>query len=435
MSANRLKQERLEQQMKDKKPLYTPAEAVYEANRCLYCYDAPCIKACPTGIDIPRFIKKIATDNIPGSAKTIFSANMLGYSCARVCPVEVLCVGACVYNDLNHQPIEIGRLQRYATEKALGQEKESGKKLFTPQPKTDKKVALVGAGPASLACAAYLALSGVQCDLYEKNELPGGLNTTGVAPYKLFALDAMDEVNWILQHGINLKTRMALGENITLDALCDSYDAVFLGLGLGADRALLDHPAVWGATDLIAKIKNDPDFQLPHTDSAVVIGGGNTALDIARELAYLGVKDVLMVYRKGIQDMSGYRHEREAAMKQGVRFMEFGLPKSLTTENGLITGLTLTFSNGLPDFEISTPFVIEAVGQEKHGQNWGLKTEKDGTLSVDPRTFETSRSGVFAGGDCVNGGKEVVNAAAEGRDAAFAMLKRWNIPSQFLKEV
>lgn len=427
-----LSPDRLELKLDDSKPLFSRAEALTEANRCLFCYDAPCIQACPTSIDIPGFIRKIATENLRGSAKTIFKANMLGVSCARVCPVEVLCAGACVYNDLDHQPIAIGRLQRYATEHGLAEEVQTGQKLFEPKPAIGRRVALIGAGPASLACAAYLALEGVTPVVYEKHLLPGGLNTTGVAPYKLHGEAALAEVEWLLNHGIELQTGVEFGKDITLEDLRQQFDAVFLGMGLGADNRLnlpgSRSAGYWGATQLIAKLKGERGFQIPSTvRHAVVIGGGNTAIDIARELAMLGVPKVTMVYRRAESDMSGYRHEMKAARIFGVRLLPNASPVSVSREKGEVCALNVTL-NGSEDVAVlPCQWVVEAIGQEKQGHQlstW-LKIDAQGRVVVDPKTRQTSLTGVYAGGDCINGGKEVVNAAEDGREAAFAMLRSW----------
>jgi len=425
---------RLELKLKDAKPLYSRAEAVVEANRCLFCHDAPCIQACPTGIDIPRFIRKIATDNLRGAAKTILSANMLGVSCARVCPVEVLCAGDCVYNDLNDQPIAIGRLQRYACEHGLKHEAVSGRKLFEAKPSNGKRVALIGAGPASLACAAYLALEGVAPVIYEKSRLPGGLNTTGVAPYKFHGESALDEVEWLLNHGVELRTGVEIGRTTTLDGLREEFDAVFIGVGLGGDNHLdlpgSDGPGYWGATQLIARLKNDGAFTIPdRVGRVVVIGGGNTAIDIARELAMLGVPGVTMAYRRSEADMSGYQHEMKAARIYGVQLLEQATPKAVLREGGDIRGLEVSLAGRSETIVLPCQWVVEAIGQEKHGRGFAdwLNVDAKGRVVVHAATRETSLAGVYAGGDCINGGKEVVNAAEDGREAAFAMLRGWGI--------
>src|SRR5262245_61272787 len=279
---------RLEQTLVDLKPTYADGEAVAEANRCLYCHDAPCVTACPTGIDIPGFIRKIATGNVRGSARRILSANLLGYACARVCPVEVLCVGACVYNDWHRTPpIQIGRLQRYAVETSF---RNGGAASLLPAVKKGaKKVACVGAGPASLAAAGYLALEGVAVTVFEKRSLAGGLNTTGVAPYKMHVDGALLEVDFIRSLGVTIKTGVELGRDIKAENLLRDHDAVFLGIGLGADSRLgipgEEGAGVVGATAWIERLKLEPGFALGGVRRALVVGGGNTAIDAARELA------------------------------------------------------------------------------------------------------------------------------------------------------
>jgi len=430
-----LSPKRLERQFSDYKPLYSEAEALIEANRCINCYDAPCISACPTGIDIPAFIKKISTGNIIGSAKVIFEANMLGYSTGRVCPVEELCVGACVYNDLNSSPIQIGRLQHYAAKKAMEIEENTGEKLFPrSKRKSDKKVALIGAGPASLACAAYLALDGVEAVIFEKDTLPGGLNTTAVAPYKIQTEASIEEVNWILQHGVELKTGVEIGKDIALEKLIDEYEAVFIGIGLGMGKRLElkgnDSAAVWRATDLIRKIKNDPDFSLPdELNTVLIIGGGNTAIDISRELAMLGVKDVSLLYRRSRKEMPGYEHEMVEASRYGVRLVEHVTPLEIIRNGEQIKALKVksTISNDI--FDLPCDWVVEAVGQLKHVSKISPEIEVDdqGRVIVDAKTRRTSNPKVYAGGDCINGGKEVVNAAQDGREAAFDILRNLGI--------
>ena len=427
--------DRLEQQFVDAKPALTDSEALIEANRCLYCHDAPCITACPTGIDIPAFIKKIATGNIRGSAKTIFSVNMTGATTARVCPVEELCVGACVYIHLNDKPIQIGKLQRYATSKALEREAHGGPPLFTPLPDTGKKVALIGAGPASLACAAHLALAGVTPVIYEKSEHPGGLNTTGIAPYKLTAEDSLREVEWILSHGVTLKTGIELGRDIEFAQLLDECDALFLGLGLGGDTRLdipgSDGPGVWGATELIRAIKNSGGFTIPDdVSSALVVGAGNTAIDIARELAMLGLPDVDLVYRRTEEEMSGYAHELEGARSYGVRLIEQVQPLEVIRNGGRVEALKVLDLINDEEVELPCDWVVEAIGQQKFSFPLpeGVSRDDKGRIVVDEATRRTGHPDVYAGGDCINGGKEVVHAAADGREAAFAMLLSWDLP-------
>ena len=420
---------RLECRFEDAKPSYTPAEALIEANRCLRCFDAPCVRGCPTAIDIPKFITQISSGNLRGAAKTIFRQNMLGASCARVCPVEEMCAGACVYHALNGQPIAIGRLQRYATDVALADERASGRRLFSPASANGRRVALVGAGPASLACAAHLALAGVSASIYERDGLPGGLNTTAVAPYKMRTESSLAEVEWLLGHGVELKAGVTVGEDIAVTELITSHDAVFIGLGLGQARTLgFEGPGIWGATGLIRAIKNEPGFELPgDVRRAVVVGGGNTAIDIARELAMLGIAEVSLAYRRGRSDMSAYDHEWAGARRLGVRLHAQLQPRRAVHRSQRLVGAV--FDDAVKGHEVELPceLLVMAVGQVPWAAliDAGIRLNADGTVWTEPETRATSLAGVYAGGDCINGGKEVVDAAADGRIAANAMLTKW----------
>lgn len=432
-----LPEERLETRLPDAKPLYTPDQAKAEADRCLYCYDAPCIKACPTSIDIPTFIKKIANGNIQGAASTILESNILGYSCARVCPVEVLCVGDCVYNEWDREPIHIGKLQRFATETAVAQ----GKTLITPKPRGahSKRVACVGAGPASLACAAELAIAGHHAVLFEKRALPGGLNTTGVAPYKMHAHDAIREVEFVRNLGVEIRQGEEIDQAAAQKLLSD-YDAVFLGLGLGDDTRLgvpgEDGPGVEGATAFIERLKTAPGFALAGVTHAIVVGGGNTAIDVARELAQLGIPDVAMVYRRSAQAMTGYVHELEHARLERVRFVENAQPVAVLRDGERVTALRVADTEyGKPiagtEHDLPAQLVVLAIGQSKLrtlAQAFGgVALDDKGRVVVEAETKRTGNAKVYAGGDCINGGKEVVNAVADGRDAARAMLKTFSL--------
>ncbi|MEE8341245.1 MAG: FAD-dependent oxidoreductase [Candidatus Neomarinimicrobiota bacterium] len=429
--------ERLEKQFPDAKPKLSESEAIIEANRCLYCYDAPCIEACPTDIDIPSFIKKISTNNLLGSAKTILSANALGCSCGKVCSVEVLCVGACVLNKLNKSPIQIGKLQYFATEKIVLNSNFKDNNIFPITRSSDKKVALIGAGPASLSCAFYLAINGVRAVIFEKSDIPGGLNTAGIAPYKLQSEDALKEINWIIQHAIDLQTGVEIGKKITFDKLQKEYDAVFVGVGMGQDIDLNIHDncssLVLGATELIEKIKNSDNFKLPkNVNDVIVIGGGNTAIDISRELAMLGVQNVKIVYRRTEQEMKGFAHELAGAREFGVRLVENTKPieiiKSGTQKLKLRASSTI--DNGSTEFLCD--WVVMAIGQKKNIKQLipELKLDDTDCPIVNPLTQKTNLQDVYAGGDCVNGGKEVVNAVADGKNAAFAMLKSWGLSNK-----
>jgi dihydropyrimidine dehydrogenase (NAD+) subunit PreT len=427
----RLEEERSECKFGDFKEPLTPEQAVIEANRCLYCHDAPCVHACPTRIEIPQFIRKIATGNLKGSAKTILDANIHGMSCARVCPVEVLCVGACVHNHQGVPPIEIGKLQRHATDVAFAK----GWRFFEAGAPTGKSVALVGAGPASLACAHELRRFGHACTIYEKRPVIGGLNTTGVAPYKMRADRSIDEVEYILGiGGIDVKTGVAVGSspsNLSWDDLEAKHDAVFLGFGLGADSRLgipgEELGGIFGAVDFIERLKLGK-VSLGNVRRALVIGGGNTALDGVRELLGLGVPSVTLVYRGTEEGMSGYSHEWEAARLEGARALWQALPLAYVGRDRVgSVQLVRVNDDKRPirgsELEVEAELVLLAIGQAKLGELVaalpGVKVER-GCIVVDDDGF-TGRAKYWAGGDCANGGKEVVNASAEGKRAAQAI--------------
>lgn len=449
-STTGLSNDRLENDLADKKPLYTDADARTEAERCLYCVDAPCIKACPTEIDIPTFIKKIASGNVRGSARTILEQNLLGYSCARVCPVEVLCVGSCVYNGWGRDPIQIGRLQRYATEKASGVLPGSTPLLQSKKKAANaKKVACIGGGPASLAFAGYLALEGHEAVVFEKKPVAGGLNTTGIAPYKLHADDAVHEVEFVTGLGVEVRSGVEVAEadgsgRISGKKLLDTYDAVFLGVGLGADTKLgipgEDGAGVYGATAWIEKMKLEMSTASRSEiagKNVIVVGAGNTAIDVARECALLGAANVLMVYRRGADSMSGYEHEMEGARIEGVRLLTHTQPVAFVRDAaGKLTALKAakTDADAKPiagsEHEIPCDMVALAIGQSKlrdiAKQLPGVELDAKGCVACDPTNGQTGNPKVFAGGDCINGGKEVVNAVADGRNAARTLLARWN---------
>ncbi len=435
-----LPSDRRENALADKKPLYLAAEARAEAERCLYCADAPCIKACPTEIEIPTFIKQIATGNVDGSAKTIFDQNILGYSCARVCPVEVLCVGSCVYNGWNKEPIQIGRLQRFATE-THGESVKHGKKkpLYVAKKNASpKKIALIGAGPASLACAASLALEGHACTIFEKRAVPGGLNTTGIAPYKLHAEDALHEVEMVLGLGVELKTSVEIGRQVSGSVLLKDFDVVYIGVGLGNDSKLgipgEDGPGVMGAVEWIEEMKVSP-AKKGSLGRVAVIGAGNTAIDVARECALLGADLVHMIYRRSKNEMSGYLHEMNGARKEGVVLVENRQPVAFVRDsNGALTAVRVAkMEDGkiVPGSEGDIPcaHAFVAVGQSKlreiAAELPGVEVDAKGCVVADPKTGATGNEKVFAGGDCINGGKEVVNAVANGRDTARFLISRW----------
>ena len=415
-------------------PPYTRQEASIEANRCLFCFDAPCIQACPTGIDIPSFIKKIATGNLTGSARTILSANILGASCARVCPTEVLCEGACVVLDREGDPVKIGRLQRYATDHALNQKLRL---LKAPANRPGKRVAVIGGGPAGLGCAAELAQLGHQVVIFEKKPLAGGLNTYGIAYYKMKPEVSLAEVELIQHLGVEFRCGLEIGKDLSAGQLEKEFDAIFLGIGLGKGARLNipgeELPEVVEALDFIEEIHTRPLHQVAVGERVAVVGGGNTAIDAVTQARRLGAREAVIVYRRGEAEMPAYAFEQELARADGARFLFNAVPlEVLSNGTGHVTGLKLartTTAGGkvqaLPGSEFVELFdmVIKAIGEEKQTALLRrmfpkLQLHPRGVVVRDPDTGQTNLPQVFTGGDCANGGREVVNAVAEGKKAA-----------------
>ncbi|WP_158793358.1 FAD-dependent oxidoreductase [Granulicella sp. L60] len=419
----------------DLHPSFDRQAAVVEANRCLYCFDAPCTGACPTHIDVPSFIKKIASGNLKGSARTILDANILGASCSRACPVEVLCEGACVMHRYNKQPIEIGRLQRFAMD-ALH---KSGAPLpFEPGADTGLKVGLVGAGPASLACAAELRRRGIHADLYDARPLPGGLNTYGVAEYKLPLVESLREIEMLAQLGVQFYFETMIDAE-KLAEIEHTYDAVFLGMGMGAIHRLgiggEELGGVTNALDLIAGYKSGKITMVPRR--VVVIGAGNTAIDAAIAARRLGAEEVQIVYRRGPEQMSAFKFEYEHARAEGVKFLWHTQPTEILGDRS-VEGVELIRLEATEDgsivaqtdsaFCVEADLIVLSIGQstytafldEFRSKSGKVQLER-GRVVVDRMTGQTTHPKFFAGGDCTNGGREVVDAVADGKRAGIGI--------------
>jgi glutamate synthase (NADPH/NADH) small chain len=409
----RLSAQQIQDNFADLHPPLNTHEAIVAADRCYFCYDAPCVTACPTTIDIPLFIRQISTGTPEAAAKTIFDQNILGGMCARVCPTETLCEEACVREAAEGKPVKIGALQRFATDTLMA----AGAHPYACAPDTGKTVAVVGAGPAGLACAHRLAMHGHSVTLYEAREKAGGLNEFGIAAYKTPDDFAQDELEWLLSiGGITVKSGSALGDGLSLAQLQTDHDAVFLGIGLsGVNQLALDgdNDNAMDAVEWIAKMRQSKDkTDIPVGRDIVVIGGGMTAVDAAVQSKLLGANTVTIAYRKGQEHMSASQFEQDLATSKGVRLLFDVTPKS----SGKGT-LTLVQNGNGEEITLPADQVMRAIGQTLDGSPQGPKTSA-GRIDVDANG-RTSISGVWAGGDCASGGDDLtVTAVAEGRDAA-----------------
>ena len=435
VAPGRLTAAEIERNFQDLHPPLSKSEALIAADRCYFCYAAPCTTACPTGIDIPRFIQSIRSQDLEGAARTILSENVMGGMCARVCPTEVLCEQACVRNAHEEKPVDIGLLQRYATDPVF----ESGQPLFERAEPTGKRVAVVGGGPAALSCAHRLACLGHEVTVYCRDAKLGGLNEFGIAAYKTVDDFAQREVAWILSvGGIEVQTGVALGGELSLAKLCRGHDAVFLAVGLAGVNALglesEDLPGVVDAVEYIAGLRQARDkSQLPVGRRVVVIGGGMTAIDIAVQSKRLGAEDVTIVYRRGQEHMGASPFEQELAQGSGVRIRHWARPVRLVGKDH-VTRVEFEYTRIGADgrlegtgetFALQADIVFKAIGQEIAWDELGATSRvlrvSNGRIGVDAHR-KTSLDNVWAGGDCVAGGQDLtVTAVQDGKIAAQAI--------------
>jgi len=435
IAPGRLAADEIEKNFADLHPPLSKSQALIAADRCYFCFAAPCTAACPTGIDIPRFIQSIRSGDIEGAAYAILSENIMGGMCARVCPTEVLCEEACVRNTHEEKPVDIGLLQRYAIDPVI----DAGTQLFPRVEASDKRVAVVGGGPAGLSCAHRLAWLGHEVTIFSRDGKLGGLNEYGIAAYKTVDDFAQREVAYILAiGGIEVRTGAGLGRDLSLAKLCREFDAVFLAVGLaGVNRLGLeseDLPGVIDAVRYIAELRQAPDkAQLPVGRRVVVIGGGMTAIDVAVQCKRLGAEDVTIVYRRAREQMGASRFEQDLAQTSGVRIRDWARPVRLVGKE-FVTRVEFEHTREGPDrkpegtgetFAMNADVVFKAIGQEIAWNELGAASAilrvADGRIAVDARR-KTSLDNVWAGGDCVAGGKDLtVTAVQDGKLAAQAI--------------
>ncbi len=438
-TAPKLNPEQYERNFAEIAPPMNARQAAIEAARCLFCFDAPCTIACPTHIDVPAFIKKISTGNLRGSGRVILEANILGHSCGRVCPTEVLCEGACVMHENGEKPIEIGRLQRHAVDYIL----DHNIQLFHAGAPNGKSVACIGSGPASLACATELAKAGYRAVIFDRNDLAGGLNTYGIAAYKSRAKDSLREVELVRGLGVEFRQKVAVGTEVSFAQLEKEFDAVFIGMGLGEtwdlDLPGEDLNGVRGAMEFIEATKVGSFVEAQVGRRVACIGAGNTAIDVVTAARRLGAEVVHLLYRRGEGDMSAFHYEYELAKLDGVVFHWFAQPVRILGEGGRVTGIECVRTRVEPggkregfhvasiqgtEFRLDVDMVVRAIGQKPVTSILravpGIEVRPNGTVATDEH-HHTGNPKYFAGGDCANGGKEVVDAVAEGMAAARAL--------------
>ncbi len=413
-----------------------------EAHKCLNCFDAPCSYACPTQINIPKFIKQISDKNIKGAAKTILQDNILGYSCGCACPSNVLCEQACVYHKTYMQPVQIKTLQKYATYVIMN--KYNIKNILQcNQNNNSKNIALIGSGPASLSAAIELKLHGYKTTIFEQNKLAGGLLTYGMAPYKITQQEAQKEIQWLSELGIIIKTKIKIINNIntyknnkyikyiSINTLIKNYDAIFLGLGLGEDSMLslqkYSLNGIFGAVNLIAQIKsNSIKINFDNIQIAHIIGGGNTAIDIAHELKLLGVKNVIIIYRKNKHNMPAYKFELNQALMHGVHVADHTILTNIIHKNNQLLGIQVKNTKFNKTANFNSNLLVMAIGQNKqldlYNKQKKIYIDNDNKIIVNPLTGQTNYKKIFAAGDCVNGGKEMVSAIYEAKTTANHMM-------------
>jgi dihydropyrimidine dehydrogenase (NAD+) subunit PreT len=422
IQSSRLSKAEVDENFSDLHPPLTRSEALIEADRCYFCYDAPCTTACPTGIDIPQFIQKIRSDNLRGSAHTILRENIMGGMCARVCPTEILCEEACVRNTHEEKPVEIGLLQRHATDPTF----ESGAQLFERAESSGRKVAVVGGGPAGLSCAHRLSVLGHDVVIFNRDTKLGGLNEYGIAAYKAIDDFAQTEIDYILSiGGIEVRNDSSLGSDIHLDELHKEFDAMFLGIGLAQSNDLgiegEDLDGVVNAIEYIAELRQaDDKTKLPVGRDVVVIGGGMTAIDVAVQSKRLGADQVHMVYRRGPENMSASVFEQALAQTSGVTLHHWASPARIVGEDH-VTGIEFDVSDSDEGMHLSADVVFKAIGQNMNNDGLDVLSTKAGRFVVDVHQ-KTSMAGVWAGGDCVVGGDDLtVSAVQHGKVAAISI--------------